>query len=93
MPVGPSTCRRCLRSTPLSLSAARNMSAFASQPTCALALTSVKPSESTAPLRACMRGRYMSRVQPYLPNELRRVPKHASCRSLICALETGDAVR
>ena len=38
VPVGPGICRRYWRSTPLSVSAARSMSALASEPTCALAL-------------------------------------------------------
>ncbi len=38
VPVGPGTCRRCSRSTPLSVSAARSMSALASVPTCAIAV-------------------------------------------------------
>jgi hypothetical protein len=36
VPVGPATCRRCLVSTPLSCSAARSMSALASDPTCVI---------------------------------------------------------
>ena len=93
MPVGPATCRRCLVSTPLYVSAVRSISALASDPTCCtlahLRFRAVDQCTSSVSRRhKPMRNRKSVMMScMHLADEQRLVPKLACCGSLICALD------